>query len=106
MKTTSRHGQPETGSSTSMITSTEDLDEKSDVKQFGGGERHDPITRTAPREISDNIEEVGPYTTAITLPVEPVQRIANVIATEDYSVFTVRQKRMMIATASFASWIR
>lgn len=106
MKTTSRPGQTQTGSSTSMVTSTEDLDEKSDEKQYGGAEDHEPIPASTPRECSGDIEEKDPDTRAITSLVESPQGNANVIATEGYSVFTVREKRMMIATASFASWIR
>ena len=59
------------------------------------------------KDISEDIEKKDPETKAVTLPVfESSQEFANLIAAEDYSVFTVRQKRMMIATASFASWIR
>lgn len=53
---------------------------------------------------SKDIEKSGDADTkAIASPVESPQ---NLVAAEDYSVFTVKQKRMMIATASFASWIR
>lgn len=59
------------------------------------------------KDISEDIEKKDPETKAVTLPVvESLQEFANLVAAEDYSVFTVRQKRMMIATASFASWIR
>ena len=89
-----------------MVTSTGDLNEKSNEKQYGGGEDDDPIPAITPREFTEDVEEKGPDTRAITSPVESPQENANFVATEDYSVFTVRQKRVMIATASFASWIR
>lgn len=59
------------------------------------------------KDIFEDIEKKAPETKAATLPVvESPQEFANLVAAEDYSVFTVRQKRMMIATASFASRIR
>lgn len=84
-------------SMTNMEPKMRDLIEKSNEIQYVG---------TA-RDISEDVEKKAPETRAVTAPaIKSLQGFANVVATEDYSVFTVRQKRMMIATASFASWIR
>jgi hypothetical protein len=53
---------------------------------------------------SKDIEKKGDADTRAIAP--PIESPQNLIATENYSVFTVKQKRVMIATASFASWIR
>lgn len=50
--------------------------------------------------VSRDIEKKGDADTSV------IESAQNLLATEDYSVFTAKQKRMMIATASFASWIR
>ena len=89
-----------------MAPSIKHLDAKTDGELYDDKEDHDPVSTTAPRANSEGVEDKGPDIRGITLPVEYPQVNANVVATEDYSVFTVKQKRMMIATASFASWIR
>lgn len=51
-----------------------------------------------------DIEKKGDADTRAIHP--PIGSPQNLIAAENYSVFTVKQKRIMIATVSFASWIR
>ncbi|EED18640.1 bicyclomycin resistance protein, putative [Talaromyces stipitatus ATCC 10500] len=75
--------------------------ENNTEQQYQGEEGHGQFPVASLMNISKNDEEKG--NTSITLPIE--SPYANVVATEDYSVFTKRQKRMMIATASFVSWI-
>lgn len=89
-----------------MVPSSKELYEKSNEHQHGGGKDHNPIPANTSGERSEGVEEKRLNTETITPPVESTQENADVVATEDYSVFTVRQKRLMIATASFASWIR
>jgi hypothetical protein len=80
-----------------MATKIEDMIDESNEIQYVG----------AAKDISEDIEKKVPETKAASLPaVESSHEFTHVVAAEDYSVFTVRQKRMMIAIASFASWIR
>lgn len=80
-----------------MATKLEDMIEKSNELQYA---------RVA-KDMSEAIEKNVPETKAASLPaVESPQEFTNVVAAEDYSVFTVKQKGMMIAISSFASWIR
>lgn len=53
---------------------------------------------------TEDIEKKGDADIKAVAPA--VQFPQSLVATENYSVFTVKQKRIMIATASFGSWIR